>query len=110
MVLSALPLVARKRLAAMRRLVKAAAPGVKEVVSYGIPAFRTERGIVIWIAGWKEHTAMYPITAAMRKSGGKTIAKYVKGKGTLHFPHDAPLPAALITRIVKSRAKELANK
>lgn len=105
-----LPPVARKRLTALRKLVKAAAPGVKEVVSYGIPAFRTERGIVVWIAGWKAHTSLYPITAAMRRSGGKAIRRFVAGKGTMHFPHDAPLPVALVTRMVKARAKELASK
>jgi hypothetical protein len=36
------------------------------------------------------------------------LTPYVAGKGTFHFPADRPMPASLVTRIVKVRLRETA--
>jgi len=34
------------------------------------------------------------------------VTRYASGKGTLRFPYDEPLPAAVVTRIVEIRLTE----
>lgn len=104
--IAASPPTARKRVAAMRALIRAAAPGAVEAISYRMPAFRLDGRILLYYAGWTEHTSIYPVTAAMQKMlalAGRTRAS----KGTIKFPLDEPLPARLITRLVKARVAEM---
>ena len=35
------------------------------------------------------------------------LANYTTGKGSIQFPHDAPLPRTLIAKIAKRRIREL---
>lgn len=96
----------RKALRALRAVIRAAAPTASEGFSYGIPGFRVNGRPLVWYAGWKDRVSMYPVTAAMKRAGGKDIRRYQAGKGTLRFPLDAPLPAPLIRRLVRARVAE----
>lgn len=101
------PLAARRALKAIRAAVRSAVPRAKEAWSYGIPAFKYEGRMLIWYAAWKEHTSVYPITAAMKRAGGPQLAKYAVSKGTIQFLRTTAIPATLIKRIVKARAAEI---
>jgi uncharacterized protein YdhG (YjbR/CyaY superfamily) len=88
----------------VRRAIRAAAPKATEVISYQIPAYR-QHGIVVFFAGFKNHIGLYPPVrgnAVLQKAA----AKYAGPKGNLRFPHDEPLPLALITRIVRHNVKQ----
>jgi uncharacterized protein YdhG (YjbR/CyaY superfamily) len=88
----------------VRRAIRAAAPKATEVISYKIPAYR-QHGIVVFFAGFKNHIGLYPPVrgnAVLQKAA----AKYAGPKGNLRFPHDEPLPLALITRIVRHNVKQ----
>lgn len=90
----------------LRSIIKKAAPKAEEVISYNIPAFKSEGRIIIWYAGWKEHVSLYPLSTAMMKAI-KGLADYKSSKGTVKIPLGEKLPAAMITKIVKFRLKEL---
>jgi uncharacterized protein YdhG (YjbR/CyaY superfamily) len=80
-----------------------------EVISYKIPAYRLHGGIVIYFAGWKQHYALYPVTAPLIAAFKDELAPYeLSNKGTVRFPLDAPVPVRLIARIAKYRAQEVA--
>ncbi len=88
----------------VRRVIRAAAPKAQEVISYNIPAYR-QNGMLVYFAGFKHHIGLYPPVrgnAALEKA----VAKYAGPKGNLRFSHDAPLPLALITRIVRYKVKQ----
>ena len=100
---------ARRQLKALQAEVRAAAPSAKPAFSYRIPAFSIDGRIVVWYAGWKEHVSLYPVTKAMQKAGGDSLARYRHAKGTLQFALDEPLPRTLIRRLIKARVAEMAR-
>jgi uncharacterized protein YdhG (YjbR/CyaY superfamily) len=104
--LASIPEQARAVLDRVRRVIKDAAPGGEEVVSYGILAYRHNGRILVYYSGSKEHYSLHPATDVLKESLGDEIAPYLSGKGTIHFELDKPVPAALIKKIVKVRMKE----
>ena len=95
---------ARIRLEKMRSTVRHAAPKADEVISYGMPAYRLDN-ILVWFAGFKNHIGFYPGVQGIVRFK-KELSKYKSAKGSVQFPHDEPLPSALVARIVKFRVRE----
>ena len=96
----------RKALKALRATIRKAAPGVTERVSYGIPAFEIDGKRLLYIAGFKSHVSVYPVTAGIARKHGKAIAPFRSGRGTLRFALDQALPLGLITKLTKTRLSE----
>ncbi len=102
------PEPARTVLSQLRKIVKKALPGAEEVISYQIPAYRLRGRIVAYFAGWKEHYSIYPITGPLTKALKEELASYEQsGRGTVRFRLDEPVPARVIQKIAKFRAKEV---
>jgi uncharacterized protein YdhG (YjbR/CyaY superfamily) len=105
--IAAQPEVVRPALERLRVLIRKALPDAEEVISYQIPAYRLPGGMVIFFAGWKAHVSLYPATGRVATELADAIAPYKVSKGTLRFALDKPIPARLVTRIVKLRAEEV---
>jgi uncharacterized protein YdhG (YjbR/CyaY superfamily) len=88
----------------MRAIIKKAAPKSVEVISYGMPAFKVN-GVLVYFAAWKTHIGFYPTSSGI-SAFKKEFVTYKSSKGAVQFPIDKPLPAVLITKIVKFRIKE----
>lgn len=89
----------------LRRLMQEAAPQATEVISYAIPAYKIDnKRAVVYISAWRDHVAIYPVPHDEKLQ--KDLKPYIKGKGTLWFPLDKPLPVKLINAIVKALIKE----
>jgi uncharacterized protein YdhG (YjbR/CyaY superfamily) len=107
---AAQPGPARAVLQRVRDIVKRAVPGAEELISYQIPAYRHGGGYFLYISGWKAHYSLYPATEALVAALKDDIAPHLANKNTIRFKLSDPVPARLIERIAKLRAKEVAEK
>ena len=89
----------------MRTTITKAAPDAEETISYGMPAFRINGGMLVYFAGYKNHIGLYALPSG-NNAFKKELSAYKIGKGSVQFPLDKKLPIALITKIVKFRVKE----
>ncbi len=94
----------QEKLERLRAVIRKAAPQATEIISYNMPAFALE-GSLVYFAGYKHHIGFYPTSTPM-KVFREEIAVYKNSKGAIQFPLDKPIPAGLVTRIVKFRVKE----
>jgi uncharacterized protein YdhG (YjbR/CyaY superfamily) len=98
------PAEVQKILRELRAVIKAAAPDAEERISYQIPAF-TLKGNLVYFAAYKKHIGFYPTSSGIR-TFKHDLSIYKRGKGTVQFPIDKPLPLKLISKIVKFRVAE----
>jgi uncharacterized protein YdhG (YjbR/CyaY superfamily) len=109
--LASQPKSAQAALERVRSVIRKAMPGAEEVISYGIPAFKLDGRVVLYVAGWKEHYSLYPSTKALELEFKDELEPYeLSNKGTIRFPLSEPVPVKLIERIVKFRVKEAAER
>jgi len=98
----------QKLLGELRAVIRAAAPDAVEKISYKMPAF-AQNGILVYFAAFRHHIGFFP-TGRGIEAFKTEAAAYIRGKGTMQFPLDKPLPFALVGRIVKFRVEENARK
>ncbi len=95
------PVASRPKFDELRQIVRDAVPNAKEVLSYGIVGYKIDdKRARVFISGWKDHVAMYPVPRG--KELQTTLAPYIKGKGTLWFRLDEPLPKSLVKKAVEA--------
>jgi uncharacterized protein YdhG (YjbR/CyaY superfamily) len=97
------PLETQKLLQQVRETIHKAVPEAKEVISYGMPAFK-QNTVLVYFAGYAKHIGFYP-TASGIEIFKDEFTSYKWSKGAVQFPLDKPLPLDLITRITKFKAE-----
>ena len=97
---------ARGMLRKMRQIVKATAPKAVEMISYGIPLYKLNGGHLTAFAAFKNHIGFYVMSKRLMAEYKEEFAPYKKAIATVQFPIGAPIPAALVKKVVKARIKE----
>jgi len=107
--LAGVPEPARGTLNKIRAAIRSAAPReATETISYGMPAFKY-KGVLVWFAAFSNHCSLFP-TASVIETFKIELKGFATSKGTIQFPTDKPLPAALVKKMVKARVAQIENK
>lgn len=104
----AFPETAQERLRQIWSIIKENAPEAEESISYAIPTFKLKEKPLVYFAGFKNHIGFYALPTG-HEAFKKEFSVYKTGKGSVQFPLDQELPAALIASVVKFRIQELAE-
>ncbi len=90
----------------LREYILEAAPDAEELLNYNIPAYTLVKGgkreQQIMIAGYKHHIGLYPHPTTMAHFE-RELSGFKRGKGSVQFPLDQPLPQDLIIRMIRFR-------
>src|SRR5260370_37492056 len=101
--INAAPKEAQKKLREMRACIRTSAPGAKESLKWGMPAFSYRR-ILIMFAAFKHHIGFYPTASAVR-AFANDLSRFATAKGSIQFPLEKPLPLPLIRTITAFRVR-----
>jgi uncharacterized protein YdhG (YjbR/CyaY superfamily) len=106
--IAAAPKSVQPKLRQLRKLIRDAAPDASEFISYKIPYYDFH-GRMVYFAAFKDHISFFVPGKATSKFAArlKPYRKPRQSTATIIFALDEPLPTALITALVKARAKEL---
>jgi uncharacterized protein YdhG (YjbR/CyaY superfamily) len=100
--LAGVPQPARGTLQKIRAAIRSTVPpGTTETISYGIPAFHY-KGPLVWYAAFSSHCSFFPTASVIEKFKSE-LKDFRTSKGTIQFPVDTPLPAALVKKMVRMR-------
>ena len=104
--LADVPQPARGTLQKIRAAIRSAVPTeATEAISYRIPTFKYKGGLVAF-AAFSHHCSFFPMSYAVIGAFKNELKAFEVSKGTIRFPVDKPLPAALVKKMVKARIAE----
>src|SRR3546814_827028 len=101
------PVEMQERMQQIREVVHQAVPGVEEVISYQIPAFKVGKFFLIYYSAYTNHISLSsPWSDELLKEFVGDLKGYKVTKSAIQLPNGQPLPVDLIKRIVLLRKKE----
>ena len=96
--ISSFPDDVRPVLQGVRERIHAAVPGLGEAIRYDMRGVHPRPGTLVYLAGWKQHISLYPITT-VDPAIEDEVAPYRAAEGTVRFPLRKPIPYDLIQRL-----------
>ena len=99
------PFPQRDTMIEMRNRILEVVPNAKEVISYGMPAFKVDGIIVVGLLAHKKHVGYYPFSGSILNQFPEELEKYSQTKSALHIPIDKPLSRTLIKKLIRARMK-----
>ena len=107
--LETLPAERRTVMEDLRRTIRAAAPDAVELISYKMPAYKSNGQFLVSFDAFKSHYSVFPASQVVVDTLGDEIQPYVAGRGTLRFPASRPIPLDTIAKVVRIRLEETAK-
>jgi len=105
--LAAAPRDKRVALMGLRKTIKAAAPKATESLSYGLVGFKYNGEALVYFGYARSHCALYGSTGRFVREHASELKAYDLSTGTIRFQPAKPLPARLVTKMVKARVAEI---
>jgi uncharacterized protein YdhG (YjbR/CyaY superfamily) len=91
----------------LRKVIRGLVPEAEEGVSYGLAAFRINGKPLAALSAAANHCSYFPMSGKIVESLKKELQNYETSKGTIRFPANQPLPAALVRKLVRARLAEI---
>jgi uncharacterized protein YdhG (YjbR/CyaY superfamily) len=102
----AAPDIGRHLLVQLRALCRDAAPHATEQLKWSHPAYVHPDGVILFMFSAHKAHASLAFTPSTKSAFADELAAYRTGKGTVAVPYDAPLPTALLRRMIQFRIRE----
>jgi len=97
---------ARSTLQKVRAAIRSAVPPeATEAISYRMPTFKY-KGPLLGFAAFPNHCGLYVMSPSVMEAFRNELKGFHTSKGTIRFPVDKPLSAALVKKLVKARIAE----
>ena len=94
-------------LQALRETILEIVPDAEQVISYRVPAFRTDGKTFAGFAAFRDHLSYLPFSGSVLTELGEELQGYTKTKSALHFDIDRSLPKALVQKLISVRVDEI---
>jgi uncharacterized protein YdhG (YjbR/CyaY superfamily) len=107
--LAKIPQPQKATLEALRKTILEIIPNSEEVISYGFPGYRIDGKIICGFDAFKNHCSFFPHSSLVIPELEKELVNYKTSKGALQFAIDKPLPKSLVTKLIKTRIRILAE-
>jgi uncharacterized protein YdhG (YjbR/CyaY superfamily) len=107
--LAKIPQPQKATLEALRITILEIIPNAEEVISYGFPGYRIDGKIICGFDAFKNHCSFFPHSSLVIPELEKELVNYKTSKGALQFAIDKPLPKSLVTKLIKTRIRILAE-
>lgn len=92
----------------IRNLIFKYDPNVLEHFAYGLPAYKTNNKPLVYFGAFKKHIGFYA-TPVGHEAFKEELSGYKKGKSSVQFPLELPIPYELIEKIIIYRINENKN-
>jgi len=91
----------------LRETILSLVPHAEEVISYKMPAFRVDGGIVAGFGAFKNHLSYLPFSGSVLPQLETEIEGYDHTVSALHFPAGRPLPRLLVKKLIDARLAQI---
>ena len=105
--LKSLPEPQKSTLTKLRKTIKKIEPKAKEIISYNMPAFKIDEGIICGFLSAKKHCSYFPFSGKVLPELKEELKEFDQSTGTLRFAIDKPLPEKIVRRLISVRKKQL---
>lgn len=97
-----LPADAKRILSSVREAVQLAVPEAEESMHHGMPAYRFRGQPIAYFAVYKHHFGYFATPLGFGPFEDE-LAAYSRGKGSVKFRYDEPIPLECIANIARRR-------
>lgn len=97
----------RQQLEDLRRTIRRAVPDAEECISYGIPAFRVDGGVLAGFGATRDGCSYYPFSGQTLPELASELVGYQRTKSALHISVEQSLPVRLLRRLLATRLAEI---
>jgi uncharacterized protein YdhG (YjbR/CyaY superfamily) len=97
----------RAALQKLRQQILKVVPDAEECISYAMPAFRLEGGVVAGFLATNKGCSYFPFSGTTLDGMAGELTAYSRTKSGLHFDPQRGLPATLVRKLIRARQAEL---
>ncbi len=105
--LRALPPAQRAALQSLRATIARRVPRARPRIADRMPAVYRDGRPLVGFAGFASHCSLFAMSGTVQAQLADALAGFSCSKGTIRFTPEAPLPAALVEKLVRARLAEL---
>ena len=108
--LKTVPARQRETLTSLRMSILSVIPEAEQCISYRVPAFRLEGGVVAGFASFKNHMSYLPFSGSVLSQFSGELSAYSCSKSALRFTIDSPLSEELVRQLITVRLAEIRSR